>query len=392
MSTMDDSALLQEYARTQSEPAFAALADRYVGLVYSAALRQMRDPHLAEDVTQAVFIVLARKAETLARHKALSGWLLKATRFAATTQIRAATRRAQREQEAYMQSNLSDGRDAPSLSGGEEAWTQLAPLLDEALASLGDTDRDVLALRYFENQTAEEIGRRLKLNEEAAQKRVSRALEKLRKFFAKRGVTLTASAIAGGVSANAVHAAPVGLATVVTATVAKGMTVSAALAALVKETVETMAWLKIKIAIGVGASMLLAAGVATVVVSHTRPRIQQTAWQKAFSAFPLLTPATNRDGQPAFQTLNLTNPVDFGGTNYFGFRFRVPNRTSRQDFVWSYVLPDYHGLQQWYILPQTGSMNGFTNYFYTERNLFPSVDALVPANGFRLILQSLSGD
>jgi Lectin C-type domain len=137
--------------------------------------------------------------------------------------------------------------------------------------------------------------------------------------------------------------------------------------------------------------VLLAASVATVAVSHVERRAAQTPLQRAWLEFPFLTPATNRDGQPVFQTLALTNAVEIGSTNYFGFRFRVPRRQSQQDFVWSFVLPDYQGLKSWYILPRTGTMEGFSNYFYTERNFFPAEDDLKPADGFRLILQSLSG-
>ena len=227
MLLMEDTNLLREYVRTRSEAAFAALVSRHLALVYSAAVRQVRDAQIAQDVAQTVFIVLARKADRLVAHPGLSGWLLQATRYAANAHIRAAMRRTEREKEAVMQSLVNETSPAD--------WARLEPLLDEAMGSLGETDRAVLALRYFENKTAAEIGQTLNLHEETAKKRAARALEKLRKFFHKRGVVLSAGAIAGAISVNAVQAVPAGLAMVTTAAaLANGTGMTAAILATTK--------------------------------------------------------------------------------------------------------------------------------------------------------------
>jgi RNA polymerase sigma factor (sigma-70 family) len=207
----DDMTLVREFVANQSEPAFAALVERHIALVHSAALRQVGDAHLAEEITQAVFIILARKAASLGSKIVLSAWLYRTTRYAAADALRARRRRQNREQLAYQ----LDAMNADDLSRQSETaadvWTQLAPLLDDALAELGETDRTALVLRFFENKTAREIAGALRMEEAAAQKRVARALEKLRAIFVKRGVTLTATVIAGVVAANSVQAAPAGL-------------------------------------------------------------------------------------------------------------------------------------------------------------------------------------
>ena len=133
-----------------SEAAFAALVARYVNLVYSAALRFTGNPHHAEEITQAVFIILARKAGGLLRGAVLSGWLYQTARLTAANFVKGEIRRHRREQEAYMQSILNEPDAA--------AWEQIAPLLDEAMGGLGETDRNAVVLRFFENKTAQEVG------------------------------------------------------------------------------------------------------------------------------------------------------------------------------------------------------------------------------------------
>jgi RNA polymerase sigma factor (sigma-70 family) len=199
-----DLTLLRDYSRNHSESAFASLVERHINLVHSVALRQVRDPHLAEDVTQAVFIILARKAGTLGDNTILSGWLCRVTRYVSSRALRGEWRRQQREQEAYMQSALTEPQS--------ENWLQIAPLLDAAMEKLDRKDHDALVLRFFENKNFSEVGLALGASEDTARMRVNRALEKLRKFFTKRGVDSTTAVIAGAISANAVQAAPASLA------------------------------------------------------------------------------------------------------------------------------------------------------------------------------------
>ena len=257
--------LVREFAAGHSEAAFAELAERHVGLVHAAALRQTGDSDLAGEITQAVFIILARKAALLGPKTVLSAWLCQTTRYAAADALKSRRRRQAREQEAYMQSTLNEPTDAEA---GTDAWTQLAPLLDDALAELGETDRAALVLRYFENKNGREIALALRIGEAAAQKRVVRALEKLRGRFVKRGVTLTGAVIAGAVAANAAPAAPTGMAVAVAAVAAKGGAISATITTLVKGTMKTMTWIKIKFAAAIGAGILLGGGAITLAFSH----------------------------------------------------------------------------------------------------------------------------
>jgi len=266
MTDIPDRELLSEFARNESEGAFTELVRRHIALVHSVAWRHTDNPQSAQEITQAVFIILARKAAALGRGTVLSGWLHQTARLTAANFRRAEFRRIHREQEAFMQSTIEEAAPDP-------AWAQLAPMLDEAVAHLGATDRAAVVLFYFENKSLAEVGAALGTSEDAAKKRVARAVEKLRKFFTRRGVALSAAAIAGVVSANSVQAAPVGMAAKVSVLAAKGVAATTSISALVKGTLKTMAWTKSKIAIAVVVTGLLVFSACLVArYSTTEPK------------------------------------------------------------------------------------------------------------------------
>lgn len=173
----------------------------------------VNDPHLAKDVSQGVFVALAKDAGKLTDHPVLSGWLHRTARNIAAQAVRTEVRRRKRElQSAVMNEN----------SETDASWQEIAPHLDAALADLSEPDRDAVLLRYFQNKPAQEMATILGISAEAAQKRVSRAVERLRENFAKRGITAGAGGHAGSISAHAVQAAPVGLASAISSTVCAG--------------------------------------------------------------------------------------------------------------------------------------------------------------------------
>jgi RNA polymerase sigma factor (sigma-70 family) len=203
MMAPTDLELLGQYARGGAEEAFAALVHRHLDLVYSAALRQVRSPQLAEEVAQSVFTDLSAAAHRLKTETGLTGWLYQVTRRTAVDVVRRESRRQLRERLAV---ELTDMNAHPSI------WSQIEPLLDEAMESLEGDERNAILLRFFENRSLREVGQTLGTSEDAAQKRVSRAVDRLREFFAKRGVTVGATSLVAALSANAVQSAPLGLA------------------------------------------------------------------------------------------------------------------------------------------------------------------------------------
>jgi RNA polymerase sigma factor (sigma-70 family) len=255
---VSDDHLLREFAATGTDEAFARLVGRHVALVYSAAFRQTANHAMAQDVTQAVFIVLARKAPALHRETVLAGWLLRAVNYAVLDARKIDARRQIRENEAT-QMQLVD-----STNESEGQWELLAPLLDEAIATLSAKDRNVVLLRFFEKKSFGEIGAVVGGNENSARVRAVRAVEKLRGFFRRRGVTVSAATLMGVLVTHAVEAAPPALgAALLAAGAAGGPPLAQALVPAVLRRFRWKRWLRVGVAL---ALILLLAGVGTLVI------------------------------------------------------------------------------------------------------------------------------
>ncbi|HEY8995253.1 MAG TPA: sigma-70 family RNA polymerase sigma factor [Lacunisphaera sp.] len=229
----EDKELLRLYATTHSEQTFSCLVQRYLPLVFSAALRQTGNPHVAEEVAQSVFLILARKAGDLSDHPALGGWLYTTTGYTAAKARRAEQRRRRREQEAHTMQNQVETPLVPT------DWAKVRPVLDETMLLLKDDDRTAVLLRFFENRAYGEIGARLGLSENAARMRVERALEALRTGLARRGILSTATALGAVLSAEAVSTPPAGLAAAITAGAASTATGGALLILMKSTTLKT---------------------------------------------------------------------------------------------------------------------------------------------------------
>ena len=273
MTDANDMELVAEFTRRNSEAAFEELVRRHINLVYSVALRYVGQSQDAQDVTHAVFIILAQKAGSLREGTILTGWLYETTRFTCLRFVRTRARRQIHEQEAHLQSTLNE----PDTGG---VWRQLAPLLEEAMTRLSEKERTLLALRFFENKSAAETAALLGIEEWAARKRVERAVEKLRALFARRGIRISAGVLIAELSAHSIQAAPVALAKTITAVaVVKGATASSSTLTLIKGALKLMAWTKTKIAVVAVVGVLLAAGTVTVAVNKMEQHKTMEPWQ-----------------------------------------------------------------------------------------------------------------
>jgi RNA polymerase sigma factor (sigma-70 family) len=263
MQTRTDAQLLREYAGNGSETAFGELVRRHADLVYSAALRQVIEPDFARDVAQSVFADLARKARSLSGDVILAGWLYRSTRFAALTFLRNERRRQTREKQA-MQLLDPPGESSPD-------WDRIRPVLDKAMAHLGDTDRDAVVLRFFKNEDLRSVGTALGTSEDAAQKRVTRALEKLRVFLLRHGVTLSTATLATALTGSAVQAAPAALAGTISTAVIAGAAATAVGSTF--NFLNLMSVTKLKAGL-LSAAVAVGAGTSVVVQQQTVSRLR----------------------------------------------------------------------------------------------------------------------
>jgi len=338
MPDVSDIELLRDFNRQGSEDAFAELVRRHINLVYSTACRHVGIAAHAEEITQAVFVILARKAAGLRPDTILEAWLYETTRLTALNFLRGERRRQMREQEAYMQSTIQESADV-------SVWNQLAPLLDEAMARLEKKDREAVVLRFFKQKSLGEVAAAMQITEAAAQSRVHRAVEKLQKYFASRGIDSAADTIARTISTHSVQVAPALLAKSVTAAaLAKGAAVSTSTLALVKATLIAM---KTKTIVATVAAAVIVAGITTWLAgSHFFHKSQPVSTGIPGETIPVLF------ANDAFAAkANAQFVIDIDPDT------RRTTDSTPAGHIKSLVKMDVNGSSAWYLSPLLGGTN-----------------------------------
>jgi RNA polymerase sigma factor (sigma-70 family) len=261
-AVVNDRELLQEYVRNRSDAVFRELVENHTAMVYSFARQQLGDAHAAEDVTQSVFLALAIKAPKLPPATILAGWLYRATRFAAADYRRREQHRREREMQAHKQQQMNVTPDDSTA-----VWQEIEPYLHSALAGLPTADRDAVLLRFYRQSSYRDMAQTLAISEEAVKKRVGRAVERLRRFFGRRGIGLTAGVLASALGSHAAEAAPAGLTaqtTQVALSGAAGSMVSGSTLVLAKGVLKAMFIAKVKTFSLAAVTCLVVAGTGVV--------------------------------------------------------------------------------------------------------------------------------
>jgi RNA polymerase sigma factor (sigma-70 family) len=279
---MTDLQLIRDY-QYGSHDALAQIVHRYIDLVYSSAIRQVRDPGLAEDVTQAVFLILSKKAGILHDDAVLPAWLLKTTYFAARDATRMRRRRQFHEQKAAEMASQSTGRE-PS------EWNEISVVLDRAMAQLNSRDRDVLVLRYWNNYSVGDIATSLKISENATSKRISRALSTLEKMLRRQGVRPSGLGVA--LERQVVMSAPAGLNVAISGAI-KASSVSSAAAMISDSAARSLAWAHAKLlACWLAAAVAIAGSIVFVAQQVSTSSVAATApTSQVASSSPAALPA-----------------------------------------------------------------------------------------------------
>jgi RNA polymerase sigma factor (sigma-70 family) len=280
MPAISDQQLLRDFAHHASQDAFSQLVRRHVDMVYASAKRQTRDSHLADDVTQAVFLILSQKAGSLKIRGSLAAWLFQTTRYACANAGRLRSIRQKHEQAAAVMK--SEQVTPPSSSENAD----LIPLLDDAIARLGQTDRQVLLMHYFQHTPLADVGAALGLSADAARKRLTRAVAKLRTFFARRGADVQVPAVVM-VLQSAIGPAP---AHVTGAASSVASAASSTTLTISKGTLHMIYLAKLKAAASIAAAAVVLVGVGTTVVMQSTPSQAVAATTPAPAATTPTTP------------------------------------------------------------------------------------------------------
>lgn len=305
---MSDVELIEKH-REGSEQAFAELVRRHLGWIYGVARRRTGDAHLAEDVAQAVFILLHRKAPRFGEDRAMMSWLHKTTCYATAVALRNLHRRRQRETHAaVLASQTMPVQD-------ESQWQELAPMLDELVGQLQRPDREAILLRFYQDLTFAQVGAQTGITEEAARKRVQRAIDKLRRLAAQRGTSWTEASLGAVLATHVIQPLPSGLISTITsgASAAVGAAATASSAPIAKGVTLMMAYANAKIA-AVAAAVLLIVLSGGFLISRDWNASAAPADDAANPPSDVAAPAARQ----AYAKLSPFTSVRWDGTHYQG--------------------------------------------------------------------------